>query len=725
VRHGAGYSIFEHNSHYLRQRVRLFVAMDKPVKIVQVRLENSASQTRRITVTYYVEWVLGVMRESTQQYIVPEYNDQTHALLAHNPYNMDFAARVAFLSSNKAPHGLTADRGEFLGRLGSLHRPEALRRIGLSGRVVAGDDPCAALQLHVDLAPGASEEVYFILGQGADRNQALELAWQFQDAEVVSKAWQDVQDQWECILGAIEVETPDRAMDLLLNRWLLYQALACRIWGRSALYQSSGAYGFRDQLQDVMALIHTGSPLGADIARAQILRAARHQFEAGDVLHWWHPPSGKGVRTRMSDDLLWLPFVTVHYLRTTGDESILSEMTPFLSGESLHKDEEERYGEFHPTEQMYSILEHCRRALKKGTTVGPHGLPLIGGGDWNDGMNRVGIHGKGESIWLGWFVHTTLSQFAGLCEYLGEMEEAQSYRGQAEELREALEYHGWDGDWYRRAYYDDGTPLGSAQNQECRIDSIAQSWAVLSGAGDAQRVRRAMGSVLEHLVRWEERLVLLFTPPLDKTQQDPGYIKGYVPGVRENGGQYTHAALWSIWAYAELGDGDLAEKLFRLINPVYRADTPDKVSVYKVEPYVISADVYGVAPHIGRGGWTWYTGSSGWMYRLGIEAILGIQRLEDALGPRLCLRPCLPRAWPGYQARYRFGATTYTIHVENLKHDGATQGGPRGLPGPVREQRDGRDGGLSATLDGEPVTAEQIPLVDDGKPHEIRIHIGA
>jgi cyclic beta-1,2-glucan synthetase len=705
VRHGAGYSVFEHESQRLRQRVRLFVALDQPVKIVQVRLENLTLRPRRVTVTYYAEWVLGVTREQMQQYVTPEYDDETDTLLARNPYNVDFAERVAFLSASRTPHGLTADRAEFLGRLGSLQQPAALWRVGLSGRVDAGLDPCAALQLHVDLAPGASEEVYFILGQGVDRDQALALARQFQDAQVVAQAWADVGEQWEGILGAIEVETPDPAMNLLLNRWLLYQALACRIWGRSALYQSSGAYGFRDQLQDVMALIHSRP----DLARAHILRAARHQFEAGDVLHWWHPPGGKGVRTRISDDLLWLPYVTVYYVTATGDESILREETPFLRGEPLGKDEEERYGEFPPTEHPYSILEHCRRAVKKGATAGPHGLPLIGGGDWNDGMNRVGIHGQGESIWLGWFLHATLTQFAAMCEHLGEVEEARACRRQAAQLREALEYHGWDGDWYRRAYYDDGTPLGSAQNQECRIDSIAQSWAVLSQAGDAQRAKRAMEAVLQQLVRWEERLLLLFTPPFDKTQKDPGYIKGYTPGVRENGGQYTHAALWSIWAYAELGDGDLADELFRLINPIYRSDTPDKVCVYKVEPYVISADVYGVAPHVGRGGWTWYTGSSGWMYRLGVEAILGIQRLGDAQGPRLRIQPRLPRAWPGYRARYRFGATTYTIQVDNLRHD----------------QPVGSGDAVSASLDGEPVAAEQIPLVDDGKPHEIRIQLGA
>ncbi|RIK41851.1 MAG: hypothetical protein DCC55_10590 [Chloroflexi bacterium] len=696
VRHGMGYTIFEHHSHSLRQVTRFFAAPDAPVKIIQLRLENASSRPRRITVTYYAEWVLGVQRDSTQLTIMPEYDDDTNALLARNPYSFEFSERVAFLSCSKEPHSLTADRSEFLGRLGTLRRPAGLTRVGLGTRVQAGLDPCAALQLHVDLPPGASEELYFLLGQGADRDEALALAQRFQDQQEVARAWQGVHDTWEQILGIVQVETPDPAMNLLLNRWLPYQSLACRIWGRSALYQSSGAYGFRDQLQDVMAAVDARP----DVARAQILRAARHQFEEGDVLHWWHPPSGRGVRTRITDDLLWLPFVTAHYVTTTGDESILTEEVPFLVGKPLIEGEEERYSEYEATPQSFSLLEHCRRALKRGTTAGPHGIPLIGGGDWNDGMNRVGIHGQGESIWLGWFLHATLTRFAALCEQVGDQRAATRYRQDAEKIRHALEYNGWDGDWYRRAYYDDGTPLGSAENRECRIDAIAQSWAVLSGAGDRRRAQQAMQAVLERLVKREERLLLLFTPPFDKTPKDPGYIKGYLPGVRENGGQYTHAALWTIWAFAELGDGDLAEELFRLINPIYRADTPEKAERYKVEPYVISADVYSIPPHTGRGGWTWYTGSAGWMHRLGIEAILGLRRFGDTLR----LAPCIPKAWPGFCLRYRYGKTIYEIEVNN----------PRGV----------NRGICKATLNGKPVVAEQLPLADDGGHHIVQVELG-
>ena len=696
VRHGAGYSIFEHNSHGLQQQVRLFVAPDAPVKVVQVRLENRSLRQRRFTVTYYAEWVLGVDRADTQSHIISEYAESDYALLARNGYSAEFGQRVAFLAASKQPHGLTADRTDFLGRLGSLRHPAALDRFGLNNRVEAGADPCAVLQLHIDLAPGAHEDVYFLIGQGADRHAAETLLKRFQDPNAVDAAWLATQAQWAEIFGAVTVETPDPAMNLLLNQWLLYQTLACRLWGRSALYQSSGAYGFRDQLQDVMALLHARP----ELAREQILRAARHQFEAGDVLHWWHPPGSQGVRTRISDDLLWLPYVIAHYVATTGDIAILDEEMPFLQGESLADSEEEHYGHFLPTSETFTLYEHCLRALHKGTTAGQHGIPLMGGGDWNDGMNRVGKDGKGESIWLGWFLHATLTNFAVLCVARGDQTQAIRYRQQASAVRTALEANGWDGDWYRRAYYDDGTPLGSAQNSECMIDSIAQSWGVLSGAAAPDRAARSMQAVMDRLVRHEDGLILLFTPPFDKTTRDPGYIKGYLPGVRENGGQYTHAALWSVWALAELGEGDRAYALFRLLNPIYRSDTPEKVTRYKVEPYVISADVYGVAPHVGRGGWTWYTGSAGWMVRLGIEVILGLRRT----GQELRLDPCIPKQWTGYTLTYRVGRTSYAIQIHNP--DGVSRG--------VRH----------VMLDGVTILNGVIPVTDDGQCHQVQVVLG-
>ncbi|MDY7079666.1 MAG: glucoamylase family protein [Chloroflexota bacterium] len=696
VRHGAGYSIFEHNSHGLKQQLRLFAVPDASVKIVHLQLENTWNRNRRITATFYAEWVLGPDRDVHQQYVIPEFDAIHNALLARNPYNEEFGERVAFLSASKEPHGLTADRTEFLGRGGSLRHPAALNRVGLTSTVQAGLDPCAVYQVHVWLAPGETEEVFFLLGQGADRGEVLRLVERYQAPAQVEAAWEAVNELWDDLLGTVTVQTPDPAMDLLLNRWLLYQALACRVWGRSALYQSSGAFGYRDQLQDVMALVH----VAPDIVREHILRAARHQFEAGDVLHWWHPPSGRGVRTRCSDDLLWLPFVTAHYVSTTGDETIMTEKVPFLKGDPLEEEEKERYGLYEATAKTHTLYEHCCRALEKGTTAGQHGLPLIGSHDWNDGLSRVGIEGRGESIWLGWFLYGTLTRFASLCERMGDDERAAAHRQQARDLSQALEANGWDGDWYRRAYYDDGTPLGSAENRECQIDSIAQSWAVLSGAADPARAAQAMKAVADRLVRHNDRVVLLFTPPFDETPRDPGYIKGYLPGIRENGGQYTHAALWATWAFAELGQGDRAEALFWMLNPIYHGDTLERVMRYRVEPYVVAADVYSVEPHVGRGGWTWYTGSASWMLRVGLEAILGFQRE----GKVLRINPCIPIDWPGYELSYRYGDTSFLIRVENLA--GVNRG--------VRQ----------VILDGGILPGGDIPLLDDGRRHEVHVLMG-
>ncbi|MGD2159235.1 MAG: hypothetical protein PVG32_20330, partial [Anaerolineales bacterium] len=554
IRHGVGYSIFEHNSHGLKQRLRCFAVPNAPVKIVQIRLENTWRRTRRVTATYYAEWVLGTTRETMAPYIIPEFDTNAHTLLARNPYNAEFGKRTAFLTASRESHSLTTDRTEFLGRMGSHRRPAALGRVGLTAKIEPGSDPCAAMQILLWLAPGETKEVTFLLGQGADRKDALRLARQYQEINQIEEAWQALNQHWNQLLSTIIVKTPDPGMDLLLNRWLLYQTLSCRVWGRSALYQSSGAFGFRDQLQDVMSLVHAIPR----IPREHILDAASRQFEEGDVLHWWHSPSGRGVRTRCSDDLLWLPFVTAHYVNTTGDTSILSETVPFLEGEPLQDDEEERYGLYETGADVGSLYEHCLRALKKGSTNGEHGLPLIGSQDWNDGMNRVGIDGRGESVWLGWFLYATLTRFAPLCERRGEDEQATTFRKWANDLHTALEANAWDGDWYLRAYYDDGSPLGSAKNDECQIDSIAQSWAVLSGAADPVRATQAMASVEERLVKLDDQMILLFTPPFDKTRHDPGYIKGYLPGIRENGGQYTHAALWTVWAFAKLGQGDRA-----------------------------------------------------------------------------------------------------------------------------------------------------------------------
>ncbi|MCL4486794.1 MAG: cellobiose phosphorylase [Chloroflexi bacterium] len=691
IRHGAGYSTFEHNSHGLVQRLRLFAAPDAPVKVMQLRLENTWPQARRITATLYLEWVLGVHRDTTQQYVVSEFDVDRQALLARNTFNTEFGDRVAFVAANKKLNGYTADRTEFLGRMGSVSHPAALDRIGLGSAVEPGVDPCAALQLAIDLEPGESEDIFFLMGEGASRAEALQLIERYRNSAQVKAAWDQVGKTWDDLLGSIQVQTPDPAMDLLLNRWLLYQTLSCRIWGRSAFYQSSGAFGFRDQLQDVLALIHTAPRL----AREHILQAAQFQFEAGDVLHWWHLPSGRGVRTRSSDDLLWLPFVTAQYVTATGDTSILDEQVPFRRGAPLETGEDERYDQYPASDETYTLYEHCSRALEKGTTVGPRGLPLMGTGDWNDGMNRVGIGGRGESVWVGWFLCATWMKFAALSASRGDEKLASSYHDHARQLSSIIESSAWDGNWYRRAFYDDGTPLGSAANDDCQIDSVVQSWAVLSGASDPARAAQAMESVVNRLVCPDDQLLLLLVPPFDKTPRDPGYIKGYPPGVRENGGQYTHAALWSVWAFAELGQGDRAEALFRMLNPIYHANTPEKAAQYKVEPYVVAADVYSAPSHLGRGGWTWYTGSSGWMYRVGLEALLGMRRI----GKTLQFNPCIPKNWASYEVTYRVGGTTFEIHVKN----------PAGVQAGVKQ----------VTLDGQVQSANRIPLSDDGQVHQV------
>ncbi|RQW78670.1 MAG: phosphorylase, partial [Methylococcus sp.] len=539
-------------------------------------------------------------------------------------------------------------------------------------------------------------EIIFLLGQGGDRAEASALVQRYR-VTTVGAILQQVKQSWDQVLTQVQVQTPDRELDLLLNRWLLYQTLSCRLWARAAFYQAGGAFGFRDQLQDCMAL----AVARPDLARAHILRAAARQFVEGDVQHWWHPPSGRGVRTRFSDDRVWLPYVVAHYLKVSGDVSILEERLPFLEGPLLGPEQDDAYFEPVTATETASLFEHCGRALDLSLATGAHGLPLMGSGDWNDGMNRVGNQGWGESVWLAWFLLATLPDFARIAADRGEAGRAQRWREQTTQLKTAVEADGWDGAWYRRAYYDDGSPLGSASNLECRIDAIAQSWAVLSGAGDPKRAQRAMQAVQEYLVRGSDDLMLLFTPAFGKTERDPGYIKSYPPGIRENGGQYTHAALWSVMAYAQLGQGDRAAELLRMLNPIRRTATRTGVFAYKVEPYVLAADIYAEPPHVRRGGWTWYTGAAGWFYRAGVESLLGLQVLADQLD----FNPCIPRDWSGYRIIYRHGQTRYEIAVEN----------PDGVEHGIR----------TLELDGvmQP-DRHTIKLADDGLDHRVRVVLG-
>ncbi len=697
ARHGFGYSIFDYTEDGITTELCLYVAVNAPVKIARIKITNRSGRPRQLSLTGYWEWVLGDLRSKTAMHVVTDSDPVTGAILVRNTYSSDFADRVAFVDCSESLRTFTGDRKEFLGRNGSIANPAALHRIRLSNRTGAGLDPCTAIQTQIMLDDGSEKIIVFTCGTAATEDETRKLVLRSRGEAFAQQALEGVWHYWSQTLVTLHVETPDNAVNFLTNGWLIYQTLACRMWARTGFYQSGGAYGFRDQLQDAMALIHAEPRL----LREHILRAASRQFREGDVQHWWHPPIGRGVRTQFSDDFLWLPRAVCRYVQATGDTGLLTELVPFLSARALHAEEEANYDLPQVSDDIASMYEHSLRAIDHALRFGAHGLPLMGCGDWNDGMNLVGQHGQGESVWLAFFLFDTLNQFAELAQQQGDLSTSDRYLVEAGRLRGNIENNSWDGEWYRRAYFDDGTPLGSAENEECQIDSISQSWSVLSGAGIRERTLIAMESVNRRLIRRADRLIQLLDPPFDTSELNPGYIKGYVPGVRENGGQYTHAAIWTAMAFAELGNSERAWELFDLMNPINHGSSPQSIARYRVEPYVVAADVYGVAPHVGRGGWTWYTGSSGWMYRLITESLFGVHLEAN----KLRFTPHAPKHWPTYTIHYRYHQTAYHITFNN--RGSGSNVGRLSIDGVGQDEQ----GGFA------------VHLVNDGKEHYVEVDL--
>ncbi|WP_300752105.1 glucoamylase family protein [Janthinobacterium sp.] len=693
TRHGFGYSVFEHSEGGVTTELTTYVALDAAIKYSVIKVRNDSGVPRRLSVTGYVEWVLADLRPKSSMHVVTEVDTVSGALFARNNYNTEFSGRVGFFNTDASIRSITCDRNEFIGRNGSMAQPAALRRVRLSGKAGTGLDPCAAIQVPFELQPGQEREIVFVLGVGGRRNaDASTMVQRYIGKDTARATLEKVRAYWDTTLGAVRIETPEPSLDVIANGWLMYQTIACRLWARSGYYQSGGAYGFRDQLQDAMAMVHTAPQL----LRGHLLLCAAHQFVEGDVQHWWHPPADRGVRTHCSDDYLWLPLAACRYVMTTGDLNVLSEVAPFIEGRAVKPEEDSYYDLPVRSGESADLYEHCVRAVRHGLRMGVHGLPLMGSCDWNDGMDKVGEHGKGESVWLAFFLYEVLQRFAEVAVLRGDATFAQFCRDEAVKLAANVEANAWDGEWYRRAYFDDGTPLGSHENEECQIDSISQSWGVLSGAANKERVAGAMRQVDARLVRRDSGVIQLLDPPFDKSSLNPGYIRGYVPGVRENGGQYTHAAIWTAMAFARLGEGEKAWELLRMINPVRHGVDAKATARYKVEPYVVTADVYAVSPHVGRGGWSWYTGSSGWLYRLIVESLLGVTRE----GKQLRIKPCMPAGWDRYKLHYRYGASNYAITIEKAQ---------------------GQQTGLSR--DGVAVEGDSITLIDESREYAVLLRL--
>jgi cellobiose phosphorylase len=691
VRHGIGYTKFLHEEMEVAQELTVFVPVDEPIKLWEMKLKNKSNRVKYLSLTYYVEWVLGTQREHTNPYILTSYNNEHEYLTAKNIYAMHFQNRNAFLFSSEMIKRYTGDRQEFLGLRGSVYNPQGVDSV-LSNHTGVCYDSCGAIQVSVAIAPGEEKTVLFALGQSDDREEIHTLRHKYKDINKVSEALEQVKAYWDGILGKIQVKTSDKAIDYLVNGWLLYQTISCRINARAAFYQCGGAYGYRDQLQDTLALQFT-TP---DALRKQIIIACSRQFEEGDVQHWWHPPMGVGVRTRISDDLLWLPYATAAYIRNTGDYSILKEEVPYIKGPVLEEDQHDVMFTPEISEMVGSVYEHSKKTILH-TRYGVHGLPLMGGGDWNDGMNEVGKDGAGESVWLAWFFYTVLGDFIPICRYEGDEEYAKELEQKREELIKKIEEYTWDGSWYLRAFFDDGSKLGSKENDECRIDSISQSWSVISGGAKKERALTAMQSAWRYLVREEDSISLLLMPPFNKTEKNPGYIKNYIPGIRENGGQYTHAAVWLAIATAMIGDYNMAHTLFTMLNPIHITENKREALTYEKEPYVMIADISLSPPYTGRGGWSWYTGSAGWMYQGLVSWFLGIRKE----GEELIVDPATPASFGVFSVQYRYGTSVYDITIESRSK------------GVLKT--------AEVTVDGIKYPGNRIPLKDDGQRHAVII----
>ncbi|MFO7845585.1 MAG: glucoamylase family protein [Balneolaceae bacterium] len=704
--HGFGYTTFHHKSTGLKQELTHYVPLKDSVKVSRLVIENLDNKLRSLSLFRYLDRVMGVSRNSSSRYIISNFVNEMDTLISQNFYNNEFAGRVAYsgvyVSENEQEVFYTTERENFIGRNRSLNNPLSIQKTqNLDNQINIGSDPCAALQLNLELQKKEKKVIYFIDGEAKSEKEAKKILKKYRDTERAESALNAVKNFWSEKIGKVQVETPEQSIDLLVNGWLTYQNLSSRMWGRTAYYQAGGAFGFRDQLQDSMALLYVDPTL----TRKQILLHASKQFEEGDVLHWWHPPTGRGIRSKITDDRLWLPYVTDHYIRVTGDRDILNEEISYITARSLEEDEHEVYLTPQITGKTGSIYEHCCKAIDISLQFGQHGLPLIGAGDWNDGMNRVGEEGRGESVWLGFFIYITLDRFIPICKKMGDTDRAERYKKTATELKKQLNDSGWDGEWYLRAFYDDGTPLGSVQNEECKIDAISQAWAAISGVATDERAHQALQSAEEHLISESDGIIRLLNPPFDKTEKNPGYIKGYIPGVRENGGQYTHGALWLIKAMAELGMGEKAVNYLNMVNPINHSSSLDKCLQYKVEPYVVAADVYGEPPLTGMGGWTWYTGSGGWMYRVMLESVLGF-RVE---GNNIILSPAISKSWRSYTIRYKPDdkGTEYIINIEN----------PDSL----------ETGRLTGKVDGKEIVSNgkgiKIEELKDGKTHQVELQI--